>query len=525
MKFFGWLRRKQLAEPAAPAMPVVVEPHFLANSDEVFIERLVADLAGGKRQDELNRLGEWTIHLDTMWKRGRELLAIEWMEKILLVPEVAWDTSVHVRAGLMARYEQRRETAAAAAHAAQLTSVVEYALAAHALLADFALRNGDDIAALRHYEAVLMYDVTYPNALARVERLRIATGRVTASPGATIAGGDLRGVDSGGRYRLLRELGRGATGAVYVARDTQLDRDVAVKLLHPHLAKDGKADSVAAFFREARVTASLRHPNIVAVLDLDESARRIVMELAAGGTMREVLRTRGRRTVRRAIERHVQILSALHAAHRNGIVHRDLKPANLMFRRDPDLPGVEVMLGDFGVAHLPDSQGADSGPIMERTSERLGAGPIMERTSERWGAGPIMERTSERWGAGPIGLATESSKHRRGDAVGTLAYMAPEQRRGEITAASDVFASAVVLFEMMTATVPWSREQILAGARNKDDFVLPEEICIGVRPSIASDIAEHLRLIGHLDAMARPTTEAALQQAQQLRARLIANHG
>ena len=160
--------------------------------------------------------------------------------------------------------------------------------------------------------------------------------------------------------------------------------------------------------------ASLRHPNVVAVLDLDEASRRIVMELAAGGTLRDVQRERGPRTLRRAIERHGQILSALAAAHRRGIVHCDLKPANLMFRRNAELPGVEVMLGDFGVAHLPDATG------------QVAAGA-------------------------------------RAEAVGTLAYMAPEQRRGEVSPAADVYASAVVLFEMFTGRTPWTREAVMAG--------------------------------------------------------------
>src|SRR5512143_4325107 len=155
----------------------------------------------------------------------------------------------------------------------------------------------------------------------------------------------------------MREIGRGGTGVVYLARDAELDRDVAFKLLHPRLASADKAESLARFFHEARVMASLRHPNVVAVLDMDEASRRIVMELAAGGTLRDVLRERGPRTLRRALERHGQILSALAAAHRRGIIHCDLKPANLMFRRDADLAGVEIMLGDFGVAHLPDATG------------------------------------------------------------------------------------------------------------------------------------------------------------------------
>ena len=200
-------------------------------------------------------------------------------------------------------------------------------------------------------------DVDYPNVRVRVERLRQLTGRRAPVAGETIAAGDVAGVQAGARYRLVRELGRGATGVVYLARDAELDRDVAVKLLHPHLAGIERADALARFFHEARVMASLRHPNVVAVLDMDEASRRIVMELAAGGTLRDVLRERGPRPLRRAIERHGQVLSALAAAHRRGIVHCDLKPANLMFRRDVDLPGVEVMLGDFGVAHLPDASG------------------------------------------------------------------------------------------------------------------------------------------------------------------------
>src|SRR4029078_8049726 len=98
------------------------------------------------------------------------------------------------------------------------------------------------------------------------------------------------------------------TGVFYVARDAERDRDVAVKLLHPHLAGTERADALARFFHEARVMASLRHPNVAAVLDLDEAPRRIVMELAAGATLRDIQRERGPRTLRRAIERHGQIL-------------------------------------------------------------------------------------------------------------------------------------------------------------------------------------------------------------------------
>ncbi len=503
MKLTSWLRRKlggkvpaQLAARAdTAAVPTEIEPTHLADADEIFLQALIVDVAAGRRRDQLSS-DEVIQHLNAMWTRGHERLMIEWIEKLLSVPEVDQAATLRLRAEVIERYDQRREIELGLHHAELLTGYATYALRAHVLLAEHALHRGDNAAALRHYEAVLVRDVQFPNALMRVERLRAAVGRHAPAPGETIAGGDLRSIDSGGRYRLLRELGRGATGAVYVARDTELERDVAVKLLHPHLASDGKAAALAMFFREARITASLRHPNIVAVLDLDERARRIVMELGAGGTLRELLRDRGRRSPRRAIERHVQILSALAAAHRNGIVHRDLKPGNLMFRRDPDLPGVEIMLGDFGVAHLPDLEREARNGANERT---LGAGPV-DRTSEGWKTGPTSARAA--------------------DAVGTLAYMAPEQRRGEVSPAIDVFASAVVLFEMMQGATPWTREQVLNSAREHRDFQLPDELFVEA-PSVANDFRDHVMRLGNPIASARPSAEQALGEAQQLRAQLI----
>jgi serine/threonine-protein kinase len=285
------------------------------------------------------------------------------------------------------------------------------------------------------------------------------------------------GVQAGARYRLVRELGRGATGVVYLARDAELERDVAIKLLHPHLAGTERAGALARFFHEARVMASLRHPNVVAVLDLDEASRRIVMELAAGGTLRDVQRERGPRTLRRAIERHGQILSALSAAHRRGIVHCDLKPANLMFRRNPDMPGVEVMLGDFGVAHLPGATGHAA-----------------------------------------TGLAAAAA---RPEAVGTLAYMAPEQRRGEVSPVSDVYASAVVLFEMFTGHTPWTRDAVVAGARRAEDFRLPDAVFASA-PELGGEIQLHIMRLGDPDPARRPSAAQALAESQRLRERIIA---
>ncbi|NVB82583.1 MAG: protein kinase [Kofleriaceae bacterium] len=472
----SWWRRmfgRQTQPPAIP--PPAPEPQHLSSEEEVFLAQLVSDLGDGKRRDEVGS-ADVLAKIDGLWKSGHERLATEWTEKLLTVPEVPEANTAPLRAALVERYEQRGELDTAIPHLEQLVHTEPYALRAHYLLAEHARKRADHERALRHYEAVLGRDVDYPNVRVRVERLRQLTGRSAPVAGETIAAGEVAGVQAGARYRLMRELGRGATGVVYLARDAELDRDVAVKLLHPHLAGTERADALARFFHEARVMASLRHPNVVAVFDLDEASRRIVMELAAGGTLRDVLRERGPRSLRRGLERHGQVLSALAAAHRRGIIHCDLKPANLMFRRDADLPGVEVMLGDFGVAHLPDVSGQAS--------------------------------------------ATSSTKSSR-EAVGTLAYMAPEQRRGELSAAADVYASAVVLFEMLTGRTPGSREGVIGGRRGSDDFLLPADV-FGEARSVAADVQEHLNRISDPDPAKRPTTAQALVESQRLRERVIA---
>jgi len=198
--------------------------------------------------------------------------------------------------------------------------------------------------------------------------------------------------------------------------------------------------------------------------------------------MRELLRERGPRPLRRGLERHVQILSALDAAHRRGIVHRDLKPANLMYRRDPDAPGSEVMLGDFGVAHLP---AAHTAAVAAR---------------------------------GEVDRA-----RRQRDAVGTLAYMAPEQRKlGEASPRSDLYAAAVVLYEMLTGRYPWPPHILLGGARKRGDFLLPSNLRDRYPPDLMAAVQSHLDDLGDPDTAVRPDTTAALNRAIELRDRAIA---
>lgn len=472
-RLLGWLRggeEPESAPPPRPPEPAELAPQILSSEQESWLTELAAAAAESERITDIGSTGFWN-RIEALYRRGDERLAIDWLEKFLEIPVTPEAVAIKLRVRVVEMYELAGDLGRAVQHLQTLIEIPDHALRANYLLAEHYRRRGDELAALRHYEAVLARDVDYPNVRIRVERLRARRGASTAGGlGETIVGPEARAGGAGTRYRLVRELGRGATGVVYLARDAELERDVAIKLLHPHISASGSAARCAQFFAEARIAASLRHPNIMAILDLDERARRIVLELAAGGTLRTVLRDRGKRTVRRGIERHAQVLSALSAAHRRGIVHRDLKPANLMFRRDPDEPGAEVILGDFGVAHLPSVE------------------------------------------------SLEVSAAEKAQAVGTLAYMAPEQRRaGEVDPRWDLYAAAVVLFEMLAGRPPWPRDILLSGVRRRGDFALPAEITETVSADLAAALADHLDRLGDPDPARRPTTTEALAEARQLR--------
>jgi eukaryotic-like serine/threonine-protein kinase len=202
-----------------------------------------------------------------------------------------------------------------------------------------------------------------------------------------------------GRYRVERPLGHGAMSTVDLARDTELDREVALKRLADNLARDD--DLRARFQREARLAARLTHPNVVQIYDVGEDDHGrpfIAMEYVAGETLAELIARRGPLPPREVAELGVQMSRALAAAHEAGLVHRDVKPHNLLLRRD----GV-LKLSDFGVAFG-----------LEGTRLTVA-----------------------------------------GTVLGTAAYFAPEQARGEeVTAAADLYGVGAVLYELLTGRPP-----------------------------------------------------------------------
>lgn len=220
-----------------------------------------------------------------------------------------------------------------------------------------------------------------------------------------------------GSYEILGELGSGGMGQVYRARDTRLERDVALKVLPPHLA--GSADALARFEREAKAVAALSHPNILAIFDVGREGDQAfaVMELLEGETLRERLNG-GATSARKAVELAAQIAAGLAAAHERGIVHRDLKPENIFV-----LPDGRVKILDFGLAKQQESAGSHS--------QLVGATTM-----------------------GPGAPGTEP-----GTVLGTVGYMAPEQVKGQSAdARSDLFALGVILYELLAGRRAFARE-------------------------------------------------------------------
>ncbi len=223
-----------------------------------------------------------------------------------------------------------------------------------------------------------------------------------------------------GPYEILSAIGAGGMGEVYRARDTKLNRDVALKVIPDTFALD--PDRVSRFTREAQVLASLNHPHIAAIYGFEDSGKThaLVLELVEGETLAERI-ARGPIPLDEALPIARQICEALEAAHEPGIIHRDLKPANIKITPD----GVVKVL-DFGLAKLTDSAHAPASDF-----------PLS----------PTITSPAMMTGLGVI--------------LGTAAYMSPEQARGRtVDARADIWAFGVVLVEMVTGRRVFDAETI-----------------------------------------------------------------
>jgi serine/threonine-protein kinase len=215
---------------------------------------------------------------------------------------------------------------------------------------------------------------------------------------------DLTGELIDGRYQLIRQMATGGMASIYEALDTRLDRKVAVKIMHSHLAQDEQF--VERFIREAKAAAALSHPNVVAVQDQGWNqhgapAIFLVMELIEGHTLREYLNEQDRLSVKDGVKFLLPVLSALSAAHKMGIVHRDLKPENILISKEG-----RIKIADFGLA---------KGPLLGGT------------------------------------MTAESSV-----ILGSVSYLSPEQvQRGVADSRSDVYSIGITAFEMFTGRKPF----------------------------------------------------------------------
>ena len=216
---------------------------------------------------------------------------------------------------------------------------------------------------------------------------------------------DLSGELIDGRYQLISQIAQGGMASIYSALDTRLDRKVAVKIMHPHLAQDEAF--VNRFIREAKAAAALTHPNAVSVQDQGWNTNGvpavfIVMEMVEGHTLREYLEESGKFSVAQTLQYLTAILSALAAAHKLGIIHRDIKPENILISNDG-----RIKIADFGLAH-----------------------------------GALIGST----------LTAESSV-----VLGSVSYLSPEQvQRGISDSRSDVYSTGILAYELLVGEKPFS---------------------------------------------------------------------
>jgi len=233
-----------------------------------------------------------------------------------------------------------------------------------------------------------------------------------------VVGSGLKVEQEIGHYKIVKKIGAGGMGEVYLAEDTRLDRRVAVKILPSEFAED--KERMSRFVREAKSASSFNHPNILTIHEIGEADGKhfIATEYIEGETLRDSLQ-REKLSVKSTLEISIQIASALQAAHAAGIIHRDIKPENVMIRPD----GLVKIL-DFGIAKLSEPPAPTGGLSIDEEAA----------TVIKTGTMPGM-------------------------IIGTANYMSPEQARGQLVdARSDIFSFGVVLYEMIAGVKPFAGE-------------------------------------------------------------------
>ena len=276
-------------------------------------------------------------------------------------------------------------------------------------------------------------------------------------------------------YRILRKLGAGGMGEVYLAEDDRLGRKLALKILPEQFMQD--ASRVRRFEQEARAASGLNHPNIITIYEIGYEAgvHFIATEFIEGETLRAQMATEGV-SIDEALEIAIQTTSALQAAHSAGIAHRDIKPDNLMLR-----PDGYVKVLDFGLAKLTEMGGGETGDLEEATRSLLQTQP--------------------------------------GIVMGTVAYMSPEQARGqEIDGRTDIFSLGVVLYEMITGQRPFkgsTTTDLLVSLLTSEPQPLAE-----VRPGVPAEFEPLLaRMLAKNRDARYATAQELLADLKRLKAR------